>query len=159
MRERIRFLVVSVNRSPRKGTAKTPSIRALVDMEGLVEDAHRGPGGRGVSLLDAESIERFAAETGLSVSPGAFGENITTRGLDPSLVEKGDILRIGDVLLEVTALGKTCHGDDCEIFRRVGRCVMPARGVFCRVLEGGAVEDGSEGVLEPGGRRPGHAFS
>lgn len=154
MRDRIRFVVVSVNRSPRKGTAKTPSIRALVDTEGLLDDAHRGLGGRGVSLLDAESIERFAAETGLSVSPGSFGENITTRGLDPRLVETGDKLRIGDVLLEVTALGKTCHGDDCEIFRRVGRCVMPSRGIFSRVLEGGVVEEGAEGTLEPGASRP-----
>lgn len=159
MRGRIRFLVVSVNWSPCKGTAKTPSHRALVDMKGLLGDAHRGAEGRGVSLLDVESIERFAIETGIPVSPGAFGENVTTRGLDPALVAEGDLVRIGDVLLEVTALGKTCHGDGCDIFRRVGRCVMPDRGVFCRVLEGGTIEEGGEGLLEPGGQPPGHAFS
>ncbi len=44
---------------------------------------------------------------------------------------------IGEVELEVTQIGKKCHGDGCAIFSQVGKCVMPKEGVFCRVLSGG----------------------
>lgn len=42
--------------------------------------------------------------------------------------------------LEVTQIGKKCHGDSCAIYREVGKCVMPKEGIFCRVLAGGTVK-------------------
>lgn len=145
------FDVVSVNISERKGTAKKPVARAEADLFGLVGDAHRNLPNKSASILDLESILAFAAETGIEVAAGAFGENITTRGLDLDRVSPGDRLEIGDVLLEVMVIGKTCHGETCDIFRRVGRCIMPARGVFCRILRGGTILPGSSGSLHSAG--------
>lgn len=141
------FRIVSVNTSVRKGTAKTPVALAVADEDGLAGDAHRGVPGRGVSLLDMESIEAFARDAGIEAGPGDFGENLTTRGIDLGDVRPGDRITAGEALLEVTAIGKTCHGDGCAIFRKVGRCVMPSRGVFCRVVRGGVIASGSEGSL------------
>jgi MOSC domain-containing protein YiiM len=44
-------------------------------------------------------------------------------------------LQIGEVLLEVTQIGKECH-QHCQIFQQVGMCVMPTEGIFAKVLRG-----------------------
>jgi len=134
--------VVSVNVSAEKGTVKRPVGEATVEERGIVGDAHAGPWHRQVSLLARESIDRFAATMGRAIRPGEFAENFTVRGLDLGVVAPMDRLSIGDVELQVTQIGKECHGEECAIFREVGRCVMPTEGVFCRVLRGGKVRPG-----------------
>lgn len=134
--------VVSVNISEEKGTVKHPVPRVDIDANGIVGDAHAGMSNRQVSLLDAASIKRFSKEIGREIKHGEFAENITTRGLDTSGVWFLDRIRIGDIELEVTQLGKKCHGDFCAIFREVGRCVMPKEGIFCRVIHPGGTQAG-----------------
>ncbi len=134
--------IVSVNVSHRKGTIKHPVEEIVLDELGVVGDAHAGKGHRQVSLLAKEAIDAFAAETGRSFAPGQFGENLTLSGMDLSGACLLDRLRIGQAELELTQIGKKCHGDVCAIFREVGRCVMPTHGVFCRVVHGGRVRPG-----------------
>lgn len=134
--------VVSVNISEEKGTIKLPVPEIEIVHTGIVGDAHEGLPNREISLLARESAERFASEIGRDVAFGEFAENITTRGLNLGEVWLLDRLRIGDVDLEVTQIGKKCHGDNCAIFREVGKCVMPKEGIFCRVLRGGTVKAG-----------------
>ena len=134
--------VVSVNISEERGTSKHPIGEATIDRHGVVGDAHAGAGTRQVSLLAEEHIEQFATECGRPFRCGDFAENLTTRGLDLRNTALLDRFAIGDVALEVTELGKRCHGDGCAIFREVGRCVMPRDGIFCRVLSGGGVRPG-----------------
>jgi molybdenum cofactor synthesis domain-containing protein len=138
--------LVAVNVSDRKGVSKTPVDRAVIDGSGLVGDAHAGPWHRQVSLLAGESIDRFGQSAGRAFAPGEFAENLTTRGLDLADTSLLDRFRIGSVELEVTQLGKRCHGDGCAIFQAVGRCVMPKEGLFCRVLSGGEVRPGERVV-------------
>jgi MOSC domain-containing protein YiiM len=138
-----------VNTSPEKGTEKHPVAFIDVDPDGVVGDAHRSSGGRAVSLLGEGAVDSFRRETGMAPAPGAFGENITVRGLEASALSPGDRLVIGTVELEVTVIGKTCHGSSCSVFRRAGRCVMPVEGVFCRVLRGGRIAPGDCGRTLP----------
>ncbi len=135
--------LVSINLSPGKGTMKWPAPAADVLATGLAGDAHAGPWHRQVSLLAQESIERFAAAVGMSIADGEFAENFTTRGLALDEVAIGDRITIGTVLLEVTQIGKACHGKGCTVMDRVGRCAMPKEGIFCRVLRPGRVEVGA----------------
>lgn len=134
--------IISVNISTEKGTVKRPVPEVTIDAQGIVGDAHAGPGNRQVSLLAAERIEEFGVAAGRTFEWGGFAENITTRGIDLRQVALLDRLEAGPTLLEVTQLGKTCHADACAIFREVGRCVMPQEGIFCRVLRGGIVRSG-----------------
>ncbi|HPO11997.1 MAG TPA: molybdopterin-binding protein [Candidatus Hydrogenedentes bacterium] len=134
--------VVSVNCSTEKGTSKTPVPEIVLDEMGVVQDAHAGAWHRQVSLLSTESIERFAANAGRTFGFGDFAENITTRGVDLPAVAVLDRFLIGPVELEVTQLGKKCHGGGCAIFREVGACAMPKEGIFCRVVTGGTVKAG-----------------
>ena len=134
--------LVSVNISVAKGTPKVPVATADVDEKGIVTDAHAGPWHRQVSLLSAESMARFSAEEGRTFQPGDFAENLTVQGIYLSEVSVLGRFRSGSVELEVTQLGKRCHGDGCAIFQTAGKCVMPKEGLFCRVL--------STGTLRPG---------
>jgi len=134
--------VVSVNISEQKGTIKHPVPEVTINQRGIVGDAHAGMPNRFVSLLSQESIERFSSEMGRVLSPGEFAENFTTRNLDDASVSLLDRFKIGEVELEVTQIGKECHGSGCAIFREVGRCVMPKQGIFCRVRTGGRVKPG-----------------
>jgi MOSC domain-containing protein YiiM len=43
-------------------------------------------------------------------------------------------------VLELTQIGKKCHGSSCAIFKQSGDCVMPKEGVFCKVVRGGVVK-------------------
>ena len=70
-----------------------------------------------------------------------FGENLVVKGVDFRALPVGTLLRCGDVLLEMTQIGKECHAG-CAILQQVGDCIMPRRGVFCRILKGGVVKPG-----------------
>jgi molybdopterin adenylyltransferase len=135
--------IVSVNISREKGTAKQPVPDALIDPLGLVGDAHAGDWTRQVSLLGAGAVARFSTEMGRPIGPGEFAENLTVAGLDAAAVGIFDRFTTGAVELEVTQIGKECHGADCAIFQESGRCVMPDEGIFCRVLAGGPVRPGA----------------
>ncbi|MBN2528443.1 MAG: MOSC domain-containing protein [Deltaproteobacteria bacterium] len=134
--------VVSLNISKVKGVAKTPVSEVRVSQMGIVDDAHAGNWHRQISLLPIEQIRDFETELGRSLLSGEFGENITTEGIDFSQIAVRDTLTLGDVVLEVTQLGKTCHGTECAIFSEAGKCIMPQHGVFCRVVEPGRLRVG-----------------
>jgi molybdenum cofactor synthesis domain-containing protein len=141
--------VVSVNVSEEKGTGKRPVGSIVLDERGVVGDAHAGWWHRQVSALGLESLEAFARRTGTEVRPGDFAENLTVRGLEGITVRLLDRFRVGEAELEVTQIGKECHGEGCAIFQQVGSCLMPREGVFCRVRRGGVIRAGMAGVLAP----------
>jgi len=141
--------VVSVNISEQKGTGKHPVKEIRIDGRGIDGDAHAGPWHRQVSLLSSEAIARFSSVVGRICDPGEFAENITTRDLPLEEAAPLDRLQVGSVVLEVTQIGKSCHGDGCAIFREVGKCVMPKEGIFCRVLDGGTIQAGASIVHKP----------
>ena len=140
--------IVTVNISLKKGTAKHPVSIIELDSEGVVGDAHRGTPGRNVSLLDRTLVDELTIASGMErISEGAMGENITCRFNGSDTPRVGDRIQIGEVLLRVEKIGKDCHGDGCEIFRRIGRCVMPSSGIFCSVVRSGKIESGMTGEL------------
>ena len=141
--------VIAVCVSGRKGIQKTDVRSAYFEAEwGIRGDAHAGKWHRQVSLLSAEKIAAFN-EKGAGVSPGAFGENLVVEGFDFRTMPVGTLLRCGDVLLEVTQIGKECHSH-CAIFQKMGECIMPREGIFARVLEPGIISTGDEMVISDG---------
>jgi molybdopterin adenylyltransferase len=134
--------VISVNISRKKGTVKKPVPLIDINQLGIFNDAHAGEWNRQVSLLGTESIMKFSKETGKKITSGEFAENITTQGMILSRARPLDRLVSGDLILEVTQIGKKCHGTSCAIFRETGNCVMPTDGIFCRVLNPGKLKPG-----------------
>lgn len=139
--------VLAVCISEKKGTVKhpVPEIQLKID-HGIVGDAHAGNWHRQVSLLADESVE-LMRQRFPDIPTGAFAENILTRGIALSTLPVGTKLRVGQVLLQVTQIGKECHAD-CAIRRQVGDCVMPREGIFTMVLEEGCIRPGDEITIE-----------
>ncbi len=141
--------IVSVNISDRKGIVKSPSGYIDLDSKGVRGDAHAGNWHRQVSLLGIESMERFTAQSGREVSFGEFAENITTRGIELADTSPLDRLVSGNTELEITQIGKKCHGKTCAILKEVGDCVMPREGIFARVVRGGRLNAGDTMEYRP----------
>ena len=78
---------------------------------------------------------------GLSLTDGAFAENIVTEGIELKTLPAGTLLRAGGALLRVTQIGKECH-NDCAIKAATGTCVMPTDGIFAVVVEEGTIRPG-----------------
>lgn len=135
--------VVSVNISEQKGTIKKPCETIALNNKGVVNDAHAGDWHRQVSLLAKESIDKFEKTLGRKIAFGEFAENITTSGILLFELKPGQILKIGATSLEVTQIGKKCHGNNCQIFQEVGKCVMPKEGIFCKVIKEGSIKPGN----------------
>lgn len=134
--------------SEKKGTQKHEVESArLIPNHGIENDAHAGKWHRQVSLLNFEKIEEFRAK-GVDVSFGAFGENLIIDEFDFRSLPVGTRFKIGDVLLELTQIGKECHSH-CAIYHAVGDCIMPREGVFTEVLVGGDIKVGDEVLMIP----------
>ncbi|MDD2212043.1 MAG: molybdopterin-binding protein [Clostridia bacterium] len=144
--------IVAVCTSKHKGEQKKEVGSAMLVKDlGLAGDAHAGFAHRQVSLLALESIQKMR-EKGLALRPGSFAENLTTEGLELFTIPIGTRLKVGqDVLLRVTQIGKECH-HHCEVYQKVGDCVMPREGIFTEVLQGGKVCAGDDLEIYPSAR-------
>ena len=133
--------------SEKRGTEKTEVPEAEIKKEwGICNDAHGGNWHRQISLLSGEKIDEFRSR-GADIANGAFGENLIIEGYDLRALPVGTRFRIGEVLLELTQIGKECHSH-CEIFKRMGECIMPREGVFAVVLHGGTIHKGDAIEIE-----------
>ena len=135
--------VIAVCTSPAKGTQKTNVKEAeFIEDYGIAGDAHAGKWHRQVSLLSYDKIEEFRAR-GAEVEDGAFGENLVVEGIVFRSLPVGTRLCCGEVILELTQIGKECH-HGCQIYQKMGDCIMPREGVFARVIRGGKIRIGDE---------------
>ncbi len=121
----------------------------LLDTLGFIGDRsangriHGGPS-RAVCVFPLSHYEGFATLLGLeSLPPGAFGENLTVKGLDESSVCLGDIWGVGGARLQITSPRAPCARLDKrwggaplrETIVRTGQC-----GFMMRVVSPGFVQ-------------------
>ncbi|MBX7409741.1 MOSC domain-containing protein [Clostridium chauvoei] len=138
--------LIAICTSEKKGTAKIMVNEAnVIEDFGIEGDAHAGKWHRQVSLLALEKIEDFRLK-GANVDFGAFGENLVVEGIELNKLPIGQRIKIGEVELEVTQIGKKYH-DKCAIFYQVGECIMPTNGIFTKVIKGGKIKVGEECTL------------
>lgn len=146
--------VLGICISERRGTQKKEVEEAVLKENwGIEGDAHAGNWHRQVSLLSFEKIEDFRAK-GADVDFGAFGENLIVEGYNLRKLPVGTRFHIGEAVLELTQIGKECHSH-CEIFKKMGDCIMPREGVFAEVVKDGRIHRGDEVEMElPASDRP-----
>ena len=127
--------------SEKRGTAKHEIEEAILAKDWVIQgDAHAGHWHRQVSLLSYEKIEEFRKK-GADIELGAFGENLIVSGYDFRNLAVGTRFQCREAVLEMTQIGKECHSH-CEIYKRMGECIMPREGVFAIVLHGGTIRKG-----------------
>ncbi len=113
----------------------------------IVDRENHGGPDQATYVMGSLDYAWWAGEMG-PLDAGIFGENLTIEGLDSADLVLGDRLRIGAVLLEVTAPRIPC----VTLAARIGDKGMVKRflnashpGAYARVLEAGAVS-ASDGV-------------
>lgn len=105
---------------------------------------HGGPD-KAVYAYAIEDTTWWEGKLGRPLGPGAFGENLTTRGLDLSLARIGDRWRVGTVLLEVRQTRIPCFKlglrlDDPRMVKRFSAADRP--GAYLGILEDGELGAG-----------------
>jgi MOSC domain-containing protein YiiM len=102
--------IVQVNVSA-GGIPKLAIPSAELTATGVAGDAWRLPfhGGprKAILLITTEGIDEVIAQ-GFAISPGALGENLTTRGLDRHALRLGHRLRAGHAVIELTLIRTPC---------------------------------------------------
>ena len=93
---------------------KQPVLHARVTAGGGVEGDrqrnlkyHGGPD-RAVCLYSEELYDELR-DAGVDMAAGSVGENFTTRGLDLQKLAKGDRLRVGECVIELTEVRVPCR--------------------------------------------------
>jgi MOSC domain-containing protein YiiM len=116
---------------------------------GLAGDEHSyaGHGGlhQAVYAYADEDAHFWEAELGRQLWPGAFGENLTTTGLEVSGAVVGERWRVGPVVLEVTTPRLPCSTfagfwNVRDLIKRFTAAGRP--GAYLRVVESGPVQAG-----------------
>jgi len=107
-------------------------------------NSHGGPD-KAVYAYGAEEAETWASEMGVELGPGAFGENLTVRGLGVSEAVIGERWEVGSTLLEVAQPRLPCFKlgirmGDPGFLKRFAHANRP--GAYFRVLREGDVGAG-----------------
>lgn len=118
----------------------------------IASKKHHGGPDQAVYLYGADDYEWWSRELGREMEPGTFGENLTVAGLESARFHIGDLLRAGHVLMQVTAPRIPCgtfatRMQDPGFVKRFRSAERP--GLYCRVLQEGAVQAGDEVSFEP----------
>lgn len=156
-------VVIQVNVSP-GGIPKRAIPEARLTRLGLEGDAcahpniHGGPL-QAVLLICAETVDELAAR-GYPLFYGALGENLTTQGLDRTLMRPGQRYRVGDAVIELTTLRQPCRALDVygrslqrELFDQQVKAGDPSSprwgmgGFYASVVQPGRVSQGAPIVL------------
>ena len=141
------------------GIFKTPAAGPVeVTVEGLRGDVihsksvHGGPD-QAIYVYGGVDYDWWATSLGRKLAPGTFGENLTITDLQSASFRIGDRLRVGGVLLEVSAPRFPCpklakRMQDRTFVKRFRQARRP--GFYCRVIQPGSVSAGEQAILEPG---------
>ncbi len=120
--------------------------------DAIVDTKNHGGPDQAVYIFSTPDYVWWAKELGRELPPGIFGENLTVTELESAACNIGDHFRFDQVVLEVTSPRVPC----ATLAARMGdpkfvkRFVQGERfGVYCRVIQAGAVQAGEAVVFEP----------
>ncbi len=128
------------------GIPKLTVESAVVETLGLIGDKHRfhrhGGPNRAVCLFAIEDYVRLRRDGIACETPGTFGENLLTEGLDYEALRPDDELLVGDeVRLAIHDVREPC-GTLKSVDKRFPDLMLGRSGLLCRVLRGGVVRPG-----------------
>ncbi|MNO14462.1 6-N-hydroxylaminopurine resistance protein [compost metagenome] len=130
------------------GFVKTPVTGRIylsslnLEGDGQADLVHHGGADKAVCVYPFERYAYWEQELGLSLKPGAFGENLTTEGMLEDRICIGDIFQFGEAFVQVSQPRQPCY----KIAARYGVKELPVMvqqtgytGYYFRVLQEGRV--------------------
>jgi MOSC domain-containing protein YiiM len=152
----------SIDKRPVSGAVTAR--RLGLEGDQVSDTKHHGGADQAVYAFAREDLDGWAAELGVDIPDGQFGENLTTEGIDVNEAEVGERWLVGDALLEVSSVRIPCNDfkswmgrcgyDDRAWVRRFAAAGRP--GPYLRVLREGAIRAGDELTVQ---HRPGHGVT
>lgn len=124
--------VIAVCISQKRGIPKEDIGACAITDLGLEKDAHADHWDKQVSLLADESIIKMQ-KLGFNVTRKSFAANIITEGIILYQLPIGTRLRINNVIIEITHIGKEKIDENN---------IMTKEGVFSKVIQPGLVHVG-----------------
>jgi MOSC domain-containing protein YiiM len=131
---------------------KRAQVQSLPAVEAIAErglqgdrysnDLNRKNAGQQVTLIEAEAIEQFVAETGLAMAPHEPRRNLVTRGIDLNALV-GKRLKVGECELEGIELCEPCATWGRNTHMEVVRYFVHRGGLNARIVKGGTISVGS----------------
>lgn len=120
--------------------------------DGVADKKHHGGPDRAVCIYPFEHYAYWEKEFGVNLPPAAFGENLTLTNVLEEEICIGDILQIGEAIVQVTQGRVPCNTIDRRIEMAPFLKAMVKTGLtgyLCRVLEEGMVaSDDKVAVIE-----------
>ena len=101
----------------------------------------RAPAGRAITLIAAEALEAYEAETGNRLSPAESRRNVLVRGVDVNGLV-GKRFRVGDVECEGVELCEPCSGLESMTHPGVIKGMVHRAGLNADVLTDGQIAVG-----------------
>jgi MOSC domain-containing protein YiiM len=137
----------------KKATDQPISIHPLgLEGDAIVDVENHGGVDQAVYIYGTPDYAWWAEQLGHELEPGTFGENLTITGLESTNLNVGDIIRIGEVTLQITSPRIPCSTiaarmGDPQFVKKFRHAERP--GVYCRVLQTGTICTGDSVALEP----------
>src|SRR4051794_26126391 len=138
-----RVILTAIWKDPVQGRVPVAGVNLRGDDQ-ADRSVHGGPD-KAVYAYALEDVEWWGGRRGAALGPRAFGENLTTAGVDVSGARIGERLAVGSTLLEVCQPRLPCfklglrHGDP-TFPRTFGFAGRP--GAYLRILEEGEIGAG-----------------
>lgn len=79
-----------------------------IEGDGQADRVNHGGVDKAINVYPSEHYAGWESELGLTLRPGAFGENFTTQELTEAEVCVGDVFRAGDLIVQVSQPRQPC---------------------------------------------------
>jgi MOSC domain-containing protein YiiM len=119
--------------------------RAGIPGDAVCDVKHHGGPDQALYVYGEPDYAWWAQTLGREMAPGTFGENLTIGSLESAKFSVGDTLKIGEVVIQVTAPRSPCKTlaavmGDPQFIKAFRAAERP--GLYCRVLQEGTVKAG-----------------
>lgn len=133
-------------------TQESVEIKLLgIEKDFICDQKNHGGPDQAIYVYGQPDYDWWSNELKRELVPGTFGENLTVSELESAAFNIGDRLRVGGVILEVTAPRIPCSTlaarmGDAKFVKQYRRAERP--GLYCRVIREGEVKVGDEVIVE-----------
>lgn len=118
--------------------------------DGVANTTHHGGMDRAVCIYPYEHYAHWEKEFGIQLPPAAFGENLTMTNMLEENIHIGDIIRIGEAVVQVTQGRVPCNTIDRRLEMAPFLKAMVTTGFtgyLCRVLQEGLVTVDDQAIV------------
>lgn len=141
--------VTGIFKFPVQGAVEVTQLGIAEDFIGSPK--HHGGPDQALYIYGEADYHWWQGQTSIPLEPGAFGENLTISDLACDQFNVGDVLHIGDVILQVTAPRIPCgtfarRMEDPQWVKKFRHADRP--GFYVRVLQEGTITAGDEVRVE-----------